>query len=94
MDQSDQIIGLLEELSRRLDRIESQIDSVADSSEELESRFAVMSEDLSRDTGRHRPSRARGHLNRRRPAATRVRSGRRFPSCRASQTGRCAAALR
>ncbi len=47
MDQSDQIIGLLEELSRRLDRIESQIDSVAESSEELESRFAVMGEDLS-----------------------------------------------
>ena len=45
MDQSDQIIGLLEEISRRLDRIESEIESIADISEELESRFAVICED-------------------------------------------------
>ena len=46
MDQSDEILSVLERLSDRLDLIESELDSLAESSRNLEAQSLGMADDL------------------------------------------------
>lgn len=58
MDTSDEIVDLLERVSAQLDRIESEIENVAEANRSLEVQVAVMAEDLAqirRDIDRLEP---------------------------------------
>lgn len=58
MDTSDEIVDLLERVSAQLDRIESEIETVAEANRSLEVQVAVMTEDLAqirRDIDRLEP---------------------------------------
>lgn len=46
MDGSDEIIDMLNQLEARLDLIESKLDRISDSTSELQTRGALMGEDL------------------------------------------------
>jgi len=46
LDQSDEILSVLERLSDRLDLIESELDSLAESSRNLEAQSLGMADDL------------------------------------------------
>ena len=46
MDGSDEIIDLVDSVSSRLERIESEIESIGDATRSLEIQYAAMADDL------------------------------------------------